>query len=87
MDKWVLVTRYTAAGVPVTCYERTHIDGKSVSTRENLATIIGSWKFRSTSARTKSTAPHWLWRTCKSYRLTASGICFSQKYMEGANDG
>ena len=74
MDKWVLVTKITEAGIPVKCYERTQIDGKAVSTRENLQAAIKTWSFSRTKPQAKA-EPHWLWRTSKPYRLTASGIC------------
>lgn len=57
-----------------------HSNVKSAATADVLRPIIGSWQFMYTKPPDKPIGPdHWLWRTRKRTRFTASGLCFTEE--------
>lgn len=56
-----------------------HANEKSAASSDALRPVIGRWAFTYTKQEEPSSPDHWLWRTRKRKRLTASGVCFSKE--------
>lgn len=64
-------------------------NNKSLKSQEELGKIIGSWTFsmpQRQGGKGRAQDPSWIWRDVPAYRLSISGICFSNRKGGGKVD-